>query len=389
MKRIILPFLILGSCILLAGVLIRTPPEVVESSPEIIPVSVRVAPASVESVQLTVDSQGKVQPAQTASLAAPVAGPVAWISPSLEAGAYVQEGEVLLRLDGSDYETAKARSQSALQQAQAEADHAANELSRLQGLAEQRLVSDSQLQDAQRMASVSAARLTDAEASFKQAELDVYRTIIRAPFNAIIEVKEVELGQYVNRAQSIAVMHGADVVEVRVPLAIRQLAFLDIPLGSRGELPENEAPDVLLKGYYGGQEHFWNGKLVRTEATIDANSNTVQTIIRVTQPSSQVDKFSTAATTIPLPIGLYVEAQINGKKVDDIIALPRKVIRNNNQVLVVDAENRMSYREVDILRLEEDRVLISGGIFPGEYICVSPIQAVANGMLVDPIVETI
>ena len=118
----------------------------------------------------------------------------------------------------------------------------------------------------------------------KQAQLDLERTEIKAPFNAIIETREVELGQYINRAQSAAILYGADEVEVRLPLAIRQLGYLDIPLGTRGELVGNAAPDVTLTGFYGGEEHHWRGKLVRAEATIDPNSNTVQTIIRVQQP---------------------------------------------------------------------------------------------------------
>ena len=82
-----------------------------------------------------------------------------------------------------------------------------------------------------------------------------------------------------------------------------------------------------------------------------------------------------------------MRASIKGKRVEDIIALPRSVIRNNNQVLVVDAENKMYYRDVEIFRLEEDRVLISGGLLPGELICISPIQAVVNGMSVQPVQE--
>ena len=65
------------------------------------------------------------------------------------------------------------------------------------------------------------------------------------------------------------------------------------------------------------------------------------------------------------------------------------MIRNNNQVLIVDAENKMYYRDIEIFRLEEDRVLISGGLLPGERICTSPIQAVVEGMTVQPVTELI
>jgi RND family efflux transporter MFP subunit len=381
MKRVVVPIAILAGCVLFAFYLISTPTEVSESAPEIIPVSVRVAEVQFDSVQLFVESQGKVQAAQQVSLSAPLAGPVAWISPSLEAGGYVTAGQSLLRIDASDFQTALARSEASLQQAQAEAQHAEQELARIRELAQRRLASDSQLQDALRQSEVNRARLADAQANLRQAQLDMQRTELKAPFNAVVQMREVEVGQYINRAQSVAVLYGADVVEVRVPLAIRQLGFLDMPLGSRGEIPADEAPEVRLTGIYGGAEHHWTGKMVRTEAAIDANSNTVQSIIRVEQPK--------ANDAVPLPIGLYVQASIAGKRIDDIVALPRSVIRNNNQVLVVDAENKMFFREVEIYRLEENRVLISGGLLPGEYICTSPIQAVVNGMSVQPVIESL
>lgn len=390
MKRVLVPIVILGSCIAFSYALIRTPLSLDEVALEIIPVSVRVTEVEQRSVGLVVGSQGKVQAAQTANLSAAVAGPVAWISSAMEAGGYVTEGETLLRLDASDYETMLARSEASVQQANAESGHASREYDRMKELAEQRLASQSQLQDAQRLAEVSIARLADAEANHRQAQLDLQRTEIKAPFNAIIETREVELGQYVNRAQSIAVLYGANEVEVRVPLAIRQLGYLDIPLGLQGELPPEQAPAVTLTGTYGGAEHHWEGTLVRIEASIDPNSNTVQTIIRVSQPTATIDWTSAEESkAIPLPIGLYVHADITGKTVDSLISLPRSVIRNNNQVLVVDAENKMYYREVDIFRLEEENVLISGGILPGERVCISPIQAVVDGMAVQPILELI
>lgn len=384
MKRVLMPIGILLGSIVITVVLIRNPTRVSESAPEIIPISVRVAEVQSESVQLFIESQGKAQAARQASLSSNVQGPVAWVSPSLEAGAYVKAGEPLLRLELADFETAVIRSRASYEQASAEAAFATADLARITELAAKRLASESELQNAERAATVASARLADAEATLKQSELDAERSILRAPFNAVVASRDVELGQFVNRAQSVAVLFDADSVDVRVPLAIRQLGYLDVPMGFRGEFDSAQAPQVELTGSYGGKQYTWEGKLLRTEATIDPNSNTVQSIIRIEQPSADL-----GGESIPLPIGLFVEARIAGKLVEDIISLPRSVIRNNSQVLVVDAENKMYYRDVDIYRLEQDRVLISGGLLPGEKICTSPIQAVVDGMSVRPVLEMI
>lgn len=381
MLRVLLPAGILAGCVLFAAWLVLNPTELDEASPEIIPVAVRVMEVDSEPVQLFVESQGKVQAARTVNLSTPVAGAVAWISPKLEAGGYVVEGEALLRLESSDYEIALARSEASLEQAIAEELHARSEYERLRELGESRLASESQIQNAERLASVTAARINEIETQLRQARLDLDRTEISAPFDAIVQSRQVELGQYANRAQNISILFDANIVEVRLPLAIRQLGYLDLPLDFRGEFDAQVAPEVRLEGMYGGQRHRWNGRMVRTEATIDADSNTVQSIVRVNQPREG------EKNAIPLPIGLFVEASISGREIDDIIALPRAVIRNNNQVLVVDAENKMYYREVEIFRFEEERVLISGGLRPGEIVCISPIQAVVNGMVVQPVRE--
>ena len=383
MMRVLIPTGILAGCVLLAALLVLNPSELDEASPEIIPVAVRVIEADSESVQLFVESQGKVQAARTVNLSAPVAGTIDWISPKLEAGGYVEEGEALLRLESNDYEFTLSRSEAALQQAIAEESHARSEYERLRELGERRLASESQIQNAERLADVTAARINEIDTQLRQARLDLERTELQAPFDAIVQSRQVELGQYANRAQNVAILFDANEVEVRLPLAIRQLGYLDVPLDFRGELEREVAPAVRLEGMYGGKRHFWYGRLVRTEATIDPDSNTIQAIVRVTQPTEAVKD------AIPLPIGLFVEANISGRHIDDIIALPRAVIRNNNQVLVVDAENKMYYREVDIFRFEEERVLISGGLRPGEIVCISPIQAVVDGMTVQPVREMI
>lgn len=382
MKKVILPVAILAVAILIFVVIIRNPERLEPSTPEQSVATVRVAQVQPEAVTLQVQSQGKVQASRRVNLSAATSGQVSWVSSSFVAGGFFEADEVILRLDSSDFENALERSRSTMAQAETEADHAAVELARYRELAQRRLVSESQVQELQRQADISAGRLRDAKAVMAQTELDLRRSEVRAPFATIVEDTSIELGQNVNRGQSLANLLSADDVEVRLPLALSQLGYLDIPLGYRGELPDAMAPEVVLSGMFGGQLHHWQGKLLRTEAGIDASNNSVQAIVRVEQSATQNPLPGESSQSIPLPVGLFVEASIRGKTVSDLFALPREVIRSGNRVLIVDAENRLRFREVEILRLEDDRVLIASGLRAGERICMSPIQAVVDGMLV-------
>lgn len=387
MKRALLPIAILALAVLIFGFLVGNPRRLEPVSTEQSLATVRAAVVQPETLTLQVNSQGKVQASRRVNLSASTSGQVSWVSPSLVAGGYFSEDDVILRLDSSDFENALERSRSALAQAEADANHAQNELDRYRSLAERRLVSESQLQEWQRQAEIAAGRLRDATAALAQSELDLRRSEVRAPFATIVESTSIELGQNVNRGQSLASLLSADDVEVRVPLALSQLGYLDIPLGYRGELPAERAPAVTLRGMYGGQMHEWAGTLVRTEAGIDPSNNSLQAIVRVEQSATRAPIEDEAGLSIPLPIGLYVDVDIQGRTIENVFALPREVIRANNRILVIDDENRLRFRDVEIMRLENDRVLIASGLRAGERICLSPIQAVVDGMLVQVVTQ--
>ena len=385
MKKIILPVAILAGSLLVFYTLVRNPQRLEPVEPEQALTTVRVAAVETQQINLEVNSQGRAQASKRVSLSAAATGPVAWVSPSLVTGGYFEKDQLILRLDSSDYQNMLERSHSAVDQAEADALHAMNELQRNRELAARRLISESQIQDLQRQSDNAAGRVRDANASLAQAELDFARSEIRAPFATIVESSSIELGQHVNRGQVLASLLSADEVEVRLPLAISQLGYLDIPLGFRGEFPQNTAPEVVLSGMFGGQLLNWKGRLVRTEAGIDASSNTVQAVVRVLQPVPDAEPLPSSGegvTAVPLPVGLYVNAAIKGRSVDNIVILPRSVIRGNNRTVIVDAESRLRFRELDILRLESERVLIQGGLRVGERVLLSPLQAIIEGMSV-------
>lgn len=366
--------------VLLAFGLVATAPEPEKVEPETVSTSIRVVEAQRDRIRLEVNSQGSVVPHTQSELIPEVNGRVQWMSPNLVTGGYFKRDEVLLKLDDSDLRSAVARGKAAINRAQAEEELARFELARMEELVKKKLTSQSSLESIQRNHRIATASLQDATIALEQAERDLARTQIKAPYDGLVRSERVDLGQYVSKGQSIAAIYASDSVEVRIPVADRQLAYLDLPLGQRGELPPELAPEVRLYTDYGGRHYEWVGHMVRTEAEIDSRSRMVTAVVRVAKEQN---------TDSPnLPVGLFVNAAIKGRWVDNIVTLPRSALRNQEKVLIVDDENKLRFRDVQILRFEQDNVLISGGLESGEVVNISPIQTVIDGMHVNPIMQT-
>ena len=378
-RKLLLPMLVILAAIFGAVTLMATGPELKPTAVEPIAVAVRVRTVVPQSVQLTVHSQGTVVPNIESELIPEVSGRVVWMSPSLVNGGYFESGAVLLRMDDGDYLNLLQRARANLKRAEAEFEHARFEYRRLKQLEDRQLASLSQIENQLRAYRVQEASLQDARANFAQANRDLARTEIKAPFAGLVREKSVDIGQFVSRGASIATIYAGDQAEIRLPIADRQLAFLNLPLGHRGELPLELQPNVTLVANYAGLKLTWYGKIVRLEAQIDIASRMVHVIARVSNDAQEV----------PLSVGLFVNAEIEGLLVEDIVVMPRNALRDGNRVLIVDDDNRLHYRDIDKLRLYRDDVLIQGGLEAGDRVCISPLQTAIDGMRVEPLPEDI
>lgn len=378
LRKMVIPVLILAVFVFCARVLMATAPELQPDTPEPIATTVRVRTVVPETVTLQVHSQGSVMPSMESQLIPEVSGRVVWMSPKLVAGGFFNEGEPLIRVEPQDYNNSRDRARASLVRAEAEKEHAAFEHRRLQSLAERQLTSRSQLENSLRVLRVAEASLAEARASFSQAQQDVGRTEITAPFTGLVRSENVDIGQFVSRGAPIASIYASDQVEIRLPISDRQLAYLDIPIGLRGELSADVQPKVTLSTEYAGQQVSWSGSIVRTEAAIDTSSRMVYLVARV-QAGDQA---------VPLSVGLFVNADIEGRKANDVIVLPRTALRDNNQVLVVGRDQKLRFRDIKLLRLYQNDLLIEAGLNDGERVCVSPLQTAIDGMTVNPVADT-
>lgn len=375
LKKVVLPgVVILGSVLAAAGIM-ATAPEITPSTPQIIPTSVRVMTVEPRPMQLKVKAQGTVLPNTESNLISEVPGRIIWMADSMNAGGFINEGEILLRLENKDAGNTRERAEAAVKRTQAELEHARFEHQRISSLAQQKLISQSQLENAVRLLRVAEAARQDAEANLEQSVRDFQRTEIRAPFTGVVRQKNVDVGQFVQKGTPIATLYANDAVEVRLPIADRQLAYLNLPLELLNNLPEDAQPKVTIRAEFAGRKMQWQGHVVRTDAQIDLTSRMVQLIARVNNTEGEM----------PLTVGLFVDATIEGLRVENTVSLPRSALRDGNRLLIVDAQDTLHYRAVEPFRLYEDQVLLREGLKAGERICVSPIQTVVEGMAVVPV----
>lgn len=376
--RVVLPLAVLGVAVIAAAVLVSTRPPVATQPPTIEPPGVRVHQVTLEEVPLTVTSQGTVRPRTESQLVSEIAGRVIWVAPSFAEGGFFEANDVLVRIDTFDYEQAivSARSQLAqarlmLAQEEAEADVAAREWAEL-GRGDPRALTlrEPQLEDAR--ASVAAAG-----ANLERAERDLERAEIVAPYAGRVRRKDVDVGQFVTVGASVATIYAVDLAEVRLPLPDEDLAYLDLPLSYRG-VTNQPTPAVTLRATFAGETHEWEGRIVRTESEIDPVSRMVHVVAEVRDPYAA----SPNPNRPPLAVGMYVQAEIEGRTARDVAVVPRAALRGARQVVVVGPDDRISFRDVDILRTTTDRMFVREGLSPGELVAVSPLDAATDGMRV-------
>lgn len=375
--QFVVVLVVLAAGLLLVGLVFLTKGEPPTQAPAVLVPAVSVAIATPESSGLSVVTHGTVAPRTESELVAEVSGRIVSVSDALEAGGFFSAGDELLRLDGREHEIAVERARAAVKLARSESRLAAAEAARRRELSKRGIASAADLEQFESRAAVADASLEQARANLAQAELDLERTVVRAPFDGRVRARRVDLGQFVSPGAVLARIFSIDYAEVRLPIRTQDLSYVDVPLGVGVDGVAALDVPVTLRAQLGGEELEWPARLVRTEGEIDLETRMLNVVARVEDPYARY-----ANGRAPLPIGLFVRAEIEGRRLDDAYALPSVALRDGGRVFLVDADDRLRFRHVEVVRRDADEVLISAGLFPGERVIVSPLPNVTEGMRV-------
>jgi RND family efflux transporter MFP subunit len=384
--KLSLPFIIIFIGILAAVIMIRSRPKIEKRPVSFPPPLVRASLIHLQDYQLVVNSQGTVNPRTESELVSQVSGQVIGVAQQFAPGGFFKKEDVLIRIDPRDYEFSLSRLKARVAQAQlrlaqeeAEASIARQEWERLGKKEEPDPLVLRIPQLAEAKTSLEAAR-----AELNQAELNLQRTKIIAPFDGRVRVKKVDVGQVVSPGIPLATIYAVDYAEVRLPVPDDEIGYLDCCLDYRTQNPAELDIDVKLSASYGGNFYKWSGKIVRVEGEIDPLSHMITLVARIKDPYGR----DLQSERPPLAVGMFVEAEIIGRRVDDVAVIPRSALRGDERVLIIDKDNKLHFRTVEVLRADFETVIISSGLNEGERICISPLEAVVDGMEVRIVEES-
>ena len=310
------------------------------------------------------------------SLLPQVSGRIVYVNPNFIEGGFFEAGETLIRIDDADYLLAVTRAQAQVAQAQqslvreqAEADLAAAEWEQLgEGQASSLTLREPQL--AQARASLAAA-----QAQLQEARLNLQRTRISAPFEGRVRAKSADLGQFVSPGVPLGEVFATDAVQIRLPLNDDELSMLNIPVAFQAT-EDNPGPQVRISATLAGQYREWQAELVRTDSSIDTQTRVLYGIARVDDPYGAAAE----AGGSPLPVGLFVDAEIEGRTVSDAYVLPRSALRGSSTVYVAEEGGLLSVRNVSVITSSPERLVVSGGVTTDDMVVTSPIRAASDGM---------
>jgi len=379
--KIFFPVIILIVGASVAWQIFANGPKVKRLAVEVKPPLVEVLTALEQDIKIPVLTQGTVTPRTSIQLAAQVSGKITNVSSKFANGGFFKNNEVLLTVDKSEYRLAitkakaiVARAKQQLAKAEVEFNQAKQEIESM-GKKSHSVTAYAlkrpQLEEAK-------ANLKAAQADLEIAKLQLKRCDIRASFDGRVLEKMVGVGQYIVPGQNLAHLYAVDIAEVRLPISETQAGLLDIPYSYQDVKQDKSGPMVNFQGKFAGRIYSWQGEVVRTEAGIDEKNRLLYLVAQVLNP---YDQDLAQPERPPLSMGMFVQAEIEGRQFSETYVVPRSALHGNNIVWLLNKESRLELLKVSVLFRGPDHVYINGGIKNGDSIIISPLDAVVDGML--------
>jgi len=370
--------LIFFVAIIIARQLIATKPMAKNKRPPKIQTLVQVQPLKQTDVQLTIEAMGTVIPARKVDLKPQVSGSVVSINPKLIPGGLVQAGETLVLLDDSDYQLAMVAARAGVKKAEMDLklEKGSQAVARREYQFVKEMTATVPPPDQKELAlrgpqlvKVRAA-LDMARVELKKAQLNLERTRLQAPFNAVVLSKDTEVGALVSSQVKVATLVGTDTFWVELTLPQNSLQWLQL------SNPE-KSPSVTLFDATGARAERYQGRIVRLLSDIEPNGLQARILVAIDDPMGLESSWP------QLLLGSFVRAEIQGRVLQKIFRLPRTSLLPGNTVLLASSQNTLIIRHVKSVWQDSHWVYITEGLHDGERLITSPVASPVEGMILN------
>ncbi len=356
----------------------ETLPEEKASSAKI----VQTIPLQPQTRSVSVRAFGSVIPSQKVEIRPQVSGKVIQQSESVVIGGYVKKGEELIRIDPKDYQLALAEVESNLEQARFEREVESGR----QVIAQQewdQLQSDLNMEEVNRSLVLREPHLRRAEAMMQKAtndieiaKLQLSRTVIQAPFNAMVIEESVEIGKLLSPSSTICELVGTDEFWIQVTVPFSDLKWIQFPENGK---PGAEARVILDTG--NGESAEWQGRVIRLLSDLDPLGRMARLVVSVADPLGLEGR---SKAPFPLLLGSYVEVRVDAGQLRNALTIPRESLREGNQIWVVGPNKRLRVLAADVLWTEKDTLIIANNLGRGDELIVSDLRVALPNMEVVP-----
>ncbi|MGI6460857.1 MAG: efflux RND transporter periplasmic adaptor subunit [Candidatus Hydrogenedentales bacterium] len=376
--RMLLVIVILGVSGYISYQWLQNPPVAQRRPPQREAALVEVMPAQVQTVRATVRNMGTVVPARTVDLAARIRGQISQVAPTFLPGGHFALGEILAEIEANDYELAVEQQRANLVKAQSELklEMGQQSIAQLEYelLGESAPEEDEALMLRQPQLESKKAAVAIAQAGLNQARLDLERTVLVAPFNAVIQERKVDLGAYVNPGTALATLVDSDEFWVEVTVPVAELRWLEIPgfNSTSGSLVRIFHEDAWGAGIYR------EGEVQRILSDIESGSTLPRILVAVKDPL-QLNNGGEAPSH-PLLLGAKVRVEIVGQEVPDVCPVPASAVREGNYVWVMTPDKALEIRSIEMAWRGAESTYVSHGVEHGELIVMSELSTPVDGM---------
>ena len=364
---------VLVASIAMAAVLVATKEEPPREEKPLEGTLVEVIQIRTGRHEVDLHAKGTVVPAQEIVLQPELGGRVVWQSSELVAGGRFKLDQPIVRIDPRDYQLQVESRRSEVNTAKLALSIEARrgEVAKREWNAFGEMdVSDEQRALAQREPQLEASRLAlkAAQSSLKKAQLDLTRTTLRAPFNAMVVSENVDAGQLINSQTSVARLVGTDEYHVQVSVPVVSLR------NARVRTADTPGSEVRIIQHVGQETIERPGEVIRHLPDLDPGGAMARLLVSIENPLGK-------RGDLPLLLGSFVDVAIGAQPIDNAIRLPRVALRNGRSVYVMNDHDLLEIRDVQIAWTEPDAVLITGGLSADDRVITSRIATPVPNML--------